>query len=533
MTNTVPALPDMTAPRPFASEAALKRLRKRRAAERRFKRYGQIAIGFAIAALVIVMFSIVKQASPALTRHDIVFDITLDENIIAPQDRSDASAISSNISGFNALIQADLRETFQTVENDKILRRELYELVTRLAVLPIAKKIATEPDLIGTRQTVHAALSDDLDLFLKGGLTARRAIDAGRAGRLSAVNDTTYTLTDAGPDGFPALRETMTILGDGRSSALINFNETWFSLISHSGAAMELSYLAGPQPTLGELQGQSVGALVLAQSEINRTITDHQIAWTLILQDQGRIERRWNTDLLFNADSTYPELAGVAAAMMGSFFTMIVTALFALPVGVMAAVYLEEFAPKNRLTRMIEVNINNLAAVPSIIFGLLGAAVFINVFGMPRSVPFVGGLVLGLLVLPTIIIASRAALKSVPPSIRTAALGLGASRSQTVFHHVVPLATPGILTGAIIAMARALGETAPLLLIGMVAFINQVPSGPNDEATVLPVLIYKWFSGAERAWEPMTAMAIIILLAFLMVMNLTAVILRRRFEKRW
>jgi len=212
---------------------------------------------------------------------------------------------------------------------------------------------------------------------------------------------------------------------------------------------------------------------------------------------------------------------------------MFVTALFAIPVGILAAVYLEEFAPKNRMTNIIELNINNLAAVPSIIFGLLGAALFINAFGMPRSVPLVGGLVLGLLVLPTVIIASRAALKSVPPSVRTAALGLGASQTQSVFHHVLPLAAPGIMTGAILAMARALGETAPLLLIGMVAFVNEVPTGPTQEATTLPVLIYKWFSGAERAWEPMTSAVIIILLATLVLMNLAVVLLRRRFERRW
>jgi phosphate transport system permease protein len=219
--------------------------------------------------------------------------------------------------------------------------------------------------------------------------------------------------------------------------------------------------------------------------------------------------------------------------LFGSIFTMLITAIFALPVGILAAVYLEEFARNTVLTRVIEVNINNLAAVPSIIFGLLGAAVFLNTFGLPRSAPLVGGLVLGLLVLPTIIIASRAALRSVPPSVRDAALGLGASPNQAVFHHVLPLAAPGILTGAIIAMARALGETAPLLLIGMVAFVSEVPASPNDEATVLPVLIYKWFSGAERAWEPMTAAVILILLVVLVAMNLIAVLVRRRFERRW
>ena len=204
-----------------------------------------------------------------------------------------------------------------------------------------------------------------------------------------------------------------------------------------------------------------------------------------------------------------------------------------LPLGIAAAVYLEEFAPKNRWTDFIEVNINNLAAVPSIVFGLLGLAVFINFFGLPRSAPLVGGLVLTLMTLPTIIIASRAALKSVPPSIREAALGVGASRMQTLFHHVLPLAMPGMLTGTIIGMAQALGETAPLLMIGMVAFIVDVPQGVLDPATVLPVQIYLWADSPERAFLEKTAAAIMVLLAFLVLMNLAAIWLRRKFEKRW
>jgi len=199
----------------------------------------------------------------------------------------------------------------------------------------------------------------------------------------------------------------------------------------------------------------------------------------------------------------------------------------------MAAIYLEEFAPRNRLTDLIEININNLAAVPSIVFGLLGAAVYINFLGMPRSAPLVGGLVLALMTFPVVIIASRAALKAVPPSVRSGALAIGASQMQTVFHHVVPLAAPGILTGAILGMARALGETAPLLLIGMVAFVGDVPTGPTDESTVMPVLIFTWANNAERAWEPMTSAMIVVLLAVLLLMNGLVVFLRRKYERRW
>jgi phosphate transport system permease protein len=219
--------------------------------------------------------------------------------------------------------------------------------------------------------------------------------------------------------------------------------------------------------------------------------------------------------------------------VVGSFLTLVVTLAISFPIGVLAAIYLEEFAPKNRWTDVIEVNINNLAAVPSIIFGLLGLAVFLSVFGLPRSAPVVGGMVLALMTLPTIIIASRAALKAVPPSIRQAALGMGASRLQTVTHHVLPLAMPGILTGTIIGMAQALGETAPLLMIGMVAFIVDIPGGFTDSATVLPVQIYLWADSPERAFLAKTSAAIMVLLAFLILMNALAVLLRKRFERRW
>ncbi len=218
---------------------------------------------------------------------------------------------------------------------------------------------------------------------------------------------------------------------------------------------------------------------------------------------------------------------------MGSFWTLLVTLLLSLPVGIAAAVYLEEFAPQNKITDLIEININNLAAVPSIVFGLLGLAVFINFFGLPRSAPLVGGLVLSLMTLPTIIISSRAALKSVPPSIKEAALGVGASHMQTIFHHVLPLAMPGVLTGAIIGMAQALGETAPLLMIGMVAFIVDVPGGIFDSATVLPVQIFLWSDSPERAFTALTAATILILLGFLAVMNALAIFLRKHFERRW
>jgi len=262
-------------------------------------------------------------------------------------------------------------------------------------------------------------------------------------------------------------------------------------------------------------------------------LSDQQIGWIGQLESTRRLQQRFNTIFFTGGDSREPELAGIWGATKGSFFMLLVTLLLSFPLGVAAAIYLEEFAPRSWLVDVIEVNINNLAAVPSIVFGLLGLAVFINFFGMPRSAPLVGGLVLTLMTLPVIIIASRAAIKSVPPSVREAALGVGASKMQMVFHHVLPLALPGMMTGAIIGMARALGESAPLLMIGMVAFVVDVPSGPMSPSTALPVQIYLWADSPERAFVELTSAAIMVLLAFLLVMNAAAVWLRSRFERRW
>jgi len=268
-------------------------------------------------------------------------------------------------------------------------------------------------------------------------------------------------------------------------------------------------------------------------SESQGRLKDRQVDWIEALRDQGSVEVRFNRRFFTAGDSREPELAGILGAVMGSFFSLFVCLVLSFPVGALSAVYLEEFAPKNRWTELIEVNINNLAAVPSIVFGLLGLAIFLSVFGLPRSAPLVGGMVLALMTLPTIIIAGRISLKAVPPSIREAALAVGASPMQAVFHHVVPLAMPGMMTGTIIGMARALGETAPLLMIGMVAFIVDIPKSILDPATALPVQVFLWADSPERAFQERTAAAIIILLIFLISMNLVAIIVRKKFEQRW
>ena len=267
--------------------------------------------------------------------------------------------------------------------------------------------------------------------------------------------------------------------------------------------------------------------------EDQRKITDKEISWINNLEANGQIRTKVNWGFFRNGDSREPEIAGILAALVGSTLSLLVCFILSFPLGVSAAIFLEQFAPRNRLSDIIEVNINNLAAVPSIVFGLLGLSIFLGYFDLPRSSPLVGGMVLSLMTLPTIIIASRASLQAVPPSIKEAALALGATPVQAVFHHVFPVALPGMMTGAIVGMARALGDTAPLLMIGMVAFIVDIPKSILEPATALPVQVFLWADSPERAFNEKTSAAIIVLLIFLIVMNLSAVLLRRKLEQRF
>ncbi len=317
-----------------------------------------------------------------------------------------------------------------------------------------------------------------------------------------------------------------------------------YGLLSNDmGFELERFVLANPDALGGEAMVEfrasddfdavAKGAVDRTLAEDERRMSDLEIAWIDDLTEQGAVERTFNWSFFTNGDSREPELAGILSALTGSALTLLVCFFISFPVAILAAIYLEEFAPKNRISDLIEVNINNLAAVPSIVFGLLGLSMFLNTFGLPRSSPLVGGLVLSLMTLPTIIIAARASLRAVPPSIREAALGMGASPVQATFHHVAPLALPGILTGTIVGMAQALGETAPLLMIGMVAFIVDVPHSILEPATALPVQIFLWADAPERAFVEKTSAAIITLLVFLVTMNILAIILRRKFEKRF
>ena len=317
-----------------------------------------------------------------------------------------------------------------------------------------------------------------------------------------------------------------------------------YALVS-SGAAYQLQDMVQADPNLG---GKTLSMWVNASDDVDmiikgrvsrsaakdiRRLSDRQMQWLETFESAGQLRTQFNLAFFTSGDSREPELAGIAVATLGSLFSLLVCLAMSFPLGVLTAVYLEEFAPRTRWTDFIEVNINNLAAVPSIVFGLLGLAVFLNVFGLPRSAPLVGGMVLALMTLPTIIITGRAALKAVPPSIREAALAVGASPVQAVFHHVLPLAMPGVLTGTIIGTARALGETAPLLMIGMVAFVVDLPENILSPATALPVQVFLWADSPERAFGERTAAAILILLLFTVLMNLAAVLLRKKYEIRW
>ncbi|GIU66967.1 phosphate ABC transporter permease PstA [Candidatus Phycosocius spiralis] len=320
------------------------------------------------------------------------------------------------------------------------------------------------------------------------------------------------------------------MLNDDKPSILVEIGKTTYKLTSIApGSALGIR-IVGPAHLATSPVWQTVQ---IATPQNDRVVSDEVIAFGRQLQADKVIRAAFNTTIFTRSDSNEPELAGILSALVGTILTLLITFVTAVPIGVATAIYMEEFAPKNAITDFIEVNINNLAAVPSIVFGLLGFAVFLTILNMPRSAPIVGGTVLTLMSLPVIIIASRAALKAVPPSIREAALGVGASKMQAIFHHVLPLAMPGIMTGSILAMAHALGETAPLLLIGMVAFIADVPTSFTDSATVLPVEIFMWAGRPERAWEPRTALAILLLLFFMVLMNAVAIFLRRKFERRW
>ena len=411
-----------------------KRLKRRNAAELRFKYYGLGAVILGLIFVVSLFVSIAVNGMSSFWQTQAQIDIYFDPDTLNADDLAGAN--------YGKLVKQAMYKQFPDVTKRKE-KRELSRIISIGASFILQRMVTNDPSLVGTTQTLWFPVDDEFDMLYKHDIG--RNVESGTPSRLSI----------------------------------------------------------------------------------------NQITWFDQMVDRGSIVSRFNKTFFTAGDSREPELAGLRGALTGSLLMILVTLLISFPVGAAGACYLEEFAPRNKLTDLIEININNLAAVPSVVFGLLGLAVFINFFGLPRSVPLVGGLVLSLMTIPTIIIAGRAALRAIPPSIREGALALGASKTQTVMQEVIPLAMPGFLTGTIIGLAQALGETAPLLMIGMVAFIVDIPSGPLDPSTALPVQIFLWADSPERAFLEKTSGVILILLSLLITMNVVAVYLRRKFERRW
>jgi phosphate transport system permease protein len=498
-------------------------VRRRYRRERRFKLIGQLALASALGMLVFLLVTIVGNGYSGFFQHEIALKVDLDPTRLDLGDKRDGESLAR--ASYGAAIKEALRAEFPDVKG-RTDRRDLNKLVSKDADIAVRDAVVANPEIVGTTQTIWVKASDDVDTFLKGHMSAVERWSPDVTAALALEGDR-VTIT-AATSAFRGVQ----VGGAGGPSYLVHLNGGVVKLLEVSGGVAEAEILVAPRDmALAPAGAWHISAYATPESD--RRLNDKAIAWITKLQAEDRVENRFNISFFQTGASTAPESAGIWSAVVGSFLTLVVTLAISFPIGVLAAIYLEEFAPKNRWTDVIEVNINNLAAVPSIIFGLLGLAVFRSLFGLPRSAPVVGGMVLALMTLPTIIIASRAALKAVPPSIRQAALGMGASRLQTVTHHVLPLAMPGILTGTIIGMAQALGETAPLLMIGMVAFIVDIPGGFTDSATVLPVQIYLWADSPERAFLAKTSAAIMVLLAFLILMNALAVLLRKRFERRW
>jgi phosphate transport system permease protein len=560
----------------FQTDEAKARLRTRYRSEARFKFYGIAALAVTIAFLFALLASIVSRGLPGFFQNVIVADVFVDPAKVDPDGKRDAATLRAG--DYTALARATLAEPIPGIEGRQ-QKKELNGLLSSGAGDMLRQQVVADPSLVGQRVSTRLLLSDEADVFLKragsqirtltdtrgvatpSGVKGDITISVGAndfSDDLAVVKAELKTRADAILETVArrrergAVAESLVDLEKEAADLKVRYEATASPEILDAKMASRLVAINGGVVKVKELGPSSVkGEVILPLAsttdaapgtwqiriyevpEANRNVNDRGVTFLEALKAKGLVSNTFNWAFFTTGDSREAELAGIQGALVGSILTLIVTIGLCLPIGVLAAIYLEEFAPKNRVTELIEININNLAAVPSIVFGLLGLAVFLNYFNLPRSAPIVGGLVLALLVLPTIIIASRAALKSVPPSIREAALGIGASRQQAVFHHVLPMAMPGIMTGTIIGMAHALGETAPLLMIGMVAFIVDVPTSLTQSATVLPVQIFLWSDLPEPGFEMKTAAAIMVLLGVLFVMNGLAIWLRKKFERRW
>lgn len=557
--------------------ASAQLVKKRYRAEARFKAYGWFAIALTSFFLAFLLVDVVRTSLPAFTSHSLVLDVAVPADLVPAESRNDARAIRT--ADYYPITRDALKQVIPGIES-RSAERTLTRLLSTGASDILAERLIRDPSLFGTTVRVPLLLSDDADLYLKGietEITSRpgRGIatpnaTTGEVTILSSSNDFAEVVVAIKNDASAILRRLTTertrISAFGGASVAPRVSELDAEiadlrrridqpaveeqldsrlpsqLVEINGGLIKLTRIGNAQATgdvIIPLKSQTdaqAGAwkiVTYVQPESRRKVLDAEIGFLERFRAEGKVESAFNWRFFTAGDSREAEQAGMLGSIVGSILTLLVTLVLCLPVGVLAAIYLEEFAPKNKITDLIEVNISNLAAVPSIVFGLLGLAVFLNFFGMPRSAPVVGGFVIALMSLPTVIIATRAAIQAVPPSIREAALGVGASHQQAVFHHVLPLAMPGILTGTIIAMAQALGETAPLLMIGMVAFIVDVPQSFTQAATVIPVQIYLWADLPELAFRYKTAGAIVVLLIFLFLMNGAAILMRKRFERRW
>jgi phosphate transport system permease protein len=527
-----------------------RRVRRRYAADRRLQAYGIAAIALAVGLLAILVSSLVITGFPAFVQTKIDLKIYVDP---AKVDAGDPAA-----GNYRAVLRDSLAPFIPADATDKE-KTDIGKILTSDGAYIIRDYVLDHPDVIGKTITLPIALSDPFDQLYKGVIPKEvdalswsqvrwferlqnRNVVVEEGGRTSLKLDVYVdpAKVEAGP---PPSGDFAAMARDSLQAYLPDVHDTSLFTMLADDAPDAIAKRVAADPAL---IGKTIQVIFpvsppfaeLAKGEtpkiLNPRFTETQIKAFDEMEAKGLVRSLFNWELFFNADSRFPERAGLAGAITGSFYALLVCFLLSFPIGIAAAVYLEEFAPKNRLTDLIEVNINNLAAVPSVVFGLLGLAVFLGYFGLPRSAPLVGGMVLSLMTLPTIIIATRAALKAVPPSIREAALGVGASKHQVMMHHVLPLAMPGILTGTIIGMAQALGETAPLLLIGMNAFIPSIENmGILEPATSLPTQIYSWADSPERGFVSRTSAAILVLLGFLVVMNMVAIALRQIFERKW
>ena len=536
--------------REWASPEAQRRVRRRYAADRRLQAYGIIAIGLAVGLLGILVASLIATGGPAFFQTKVNLEVYVDPAKVDPKDPAKGN--------FRAVVRDALLAQVPQPETDK-QKTEVTKILTSDAPYIVRDYVLARPDTVGQRITIPIAVSDPFDQLYKGVIPKEvdaltwsqvryferlqnRGVVVEEDGRISLKLDV-YIDPAKIESGPPPSGDFAAVARDSLQAYLPDMHDTALFAMFADDAPDVLAKRVADDPGL---IGKTVQVFFpvaepfaqLAKGEdpktLNPRFSPEQIAAFDALIAKGLVSLPFNWELFFNADSRFPERAGLAGAIAGSFYALLVCFLLSFPIGIAAALYLEEFAPKNRFTDLIEVNINNLAAVPSVVFGLLGLAVFLGFFGLPRSAPLVGGMVLSLMTLPTIIIATRAALKAVPPSIREAALGVGASKHQVMMHHVLPLAMPGILTGTIIGMAQALGETAPLLLIGMNAFIPSVENiGLLEPATALPTQIYSWADSPERGFVSRTSAAILVLLGFLVVMNMIAIALRHKFERKW